>query len=90
MATPVGSGETTNSYDGVAAAQSGTMQDDQSSTLQTTIVGPGTITFYWETVGQDDNFDLEFVINGVGKDDIGSQTGWAPGTRFRLPRAPTS
>jgi hypothetical protein len=41
-----------------------------SSVLQTTIVGPGTLTFYWETLGQADEFDLEFDTNGVYMDDM--------------------
>jgi hypothetical protein len=76
-------GETTNSYDGVSAAQSGAMQDGDSSVLQTTIVGPGTLTFYWETLGHADEFDLEFDTNGVYLDDIGAQTGWSLDT-FQL------
>jgi hypothetical protein len=76
-------GETTNSYDGVSAAQSGAMQDGDSSVLQTTIVGPGTLTFYWETLGQADEFDLEFDNNGSDMDDIPAQTGWSQDT-FQL------
>ena len=76
-------GQTTNSYDGVSAAQSGAMQDEQSSVLQTTIVGPGTVTFYWETLGQDDEFDLEFDANGDYVNDITAQTGWSQQT-FQL------
>src|ERR1700722_3677506 len=76
-------GETTNSFDGVSAAQSGAMQDGDSSVLQTTNVGPGTLTFYWETLGQADEFDLEFDTNGVYMDDIEAQTGWSQDT-FQL------
>ena len=76
-------GETTNSFDGVSAAQSGAMQDEDSSVLQTTIVGPGTVTFYWETLGQADEFDLEFDANGDYVDDIPAQTGWSQDT-FQL------
>lgn len=76
-------GETTNSFDGVSAAQSGAMPDGDSSVLQTTIVGPGTLTFFWETLGQADEFDLEFGTNGVYLDDIGAQTGWTQDT-FQL------
>jgi hypothetical protein len=90
-------GETTNSYDGVSAAQSGAMQDGDSSVLQTTIVGPGTMTFYWETLGQADEFDLEFDANGDYVDDIGAQTGWSQetfqlsaGTNFLMWNATTS
>ncbi len=76
-------GETTNSFDGVSAAQSGAMQDGNSSVLQTSIVGPGTLTFYWETLGQADEFDLKFDINGSDFDDIPAQTGWTQDT-FQL------
>ncbi len=76
-------GETATSFDGVSAAQSGAMSDEESSVLQTTMVGPGTVTFYWETVGQADEFDLEFDANGDYVNDIGSQTGWSQQT-FQL------
>ena len=77
-------GETTNSFDSVSAAQSGAMPDNDSSVLQTTIVGPGTLTFYWETLGQTDEFDLEIDTNGSYADDIGAQIGWTQDT-FQLP-----
>ncbi len=38
--------ETNISNDGVSAVQSGSLLDSQTSTLQTTVTGPGTITFY--------------------------------------------
>ncbi|HEY3761597.1 MAG TPA: kelch repeat-containing protein [Verrucomicrobiae bacterium] len=77
-------GEVTNSYDGVSAAQSGILQDGESSILQTTIVGPGTVTFYWETLGEADEFDLEFDNNGSYMDDITAQTSWSQAS-FQLP-----
>ena len=76
-------GETTNTFDGISAAQSGAMLDGESSVLQTTMVGPGTVTFNWETLGQADGFDLEFDNNGIYMDDIVAQTGWKQDT-FQL------
>ena len=57
--------ETTTSYYGGSAAQSGVIANNQSSWLQTTVVGPGNLSFYWK-VSSELNYDfLEFYINGV-------------------------
>jgi alpha-tubulin suppressor-like RCC1 family protein len=39
--------QTNTSHDGIQAAQSGGVANGQSSTLQTTVTGPGTLTFWW-------------------------------------------
>ena len=71
--------ETTNTYSTNAAAmQSGSLQESQSSILQTTVTGPCIITFYWQTTaGNGDDFDLQFQDNGSDVSDIGGQTPWA-------------
>jgi hypothetical protein len=57
--------ETATFYYGGSAAQSGAIADSQSSWLQTTVVGPGKVSFYWK-VSSELNFDfLEFHIDGV-------------------------
>jgi hypothetical protein len=57
--------ETTTYYYGGSAAQSGAIGNNQSSWLQTTVVGPGTLSFYWK-VSSELNYDfLEFYIDGV-------------------------
>jgi hypothetical protein len=68
--------ETTNSYDNVSAVQSGSLLDSQSSIMQTTVTGPGTLTFYWQCMANDDSFDLEFDIDGQYVDDIYEDTPW--------------
>lgn len=40
-------GQTSKSHDGVDAAKSGAIGHSQSSWLQTTVTGPGTLSFYW-------------------------------------------
>lgn len=40
--------QTSTSHDGEAAAQSGDIGDSQSSHLETTVAGPGTLSFYWK------------------------------------------
>jgi hypothetical protein len=69
--------ETTNTYStNAAAAQSGSLQDGQSSVLQTTVTGPCIISFYWQTTAGNDNFDLEFDMDGSYQNDISGQTPW--------------
>ncbi|HEY5909781.1 MAG TPA: hypothetical protein VJA21_04165 [Verrucomicrobiae bacterium] len=41
-------GQTNFSHDGVASAQSGSIGDDQVSTLKAAVRGPGTLRFWWK------------------------------------------
>ena len=80
--------ETTNTYDGVSAAQSGVLTDNTKySSLQTTVTGPGTLTFWWDAA-YNDNFDLEFDIDGgygiFTDDDDYSGNEWTQDT-FTIP-----
>jgi hypothetical protein len=69
--------ETTNTYStNAAAAQSGSLQENQTSLLQATVTGPGILSFYWQTAANNDDFDLEFDMDGSYKNDIGGQTPW--------------
>jgi hypothetical protein len=57
--------ETATYFYGGSAAQSGAIDHSQSSWLQTTVMGPGTVSFYWK-VSSEANYDyLEFYIDGV-------------------------
>ena len=68
--------ESTNTANGAPyAAQSGSVTDDQSSTLSVTVTGPGTLTFYWASEASGD-FDYEFDIDGSYGDDISGYTDW--------------
>ena len=70
--------ETTNTYStNAAAAQSGSLQEGQSSLLQTTVTGPCILSFYWQTAANNgDDFDLEFDMDGGYQNDISGQTPW--------------
>ena len=73
--------ETTNTYNGdPAAARSGSVINSQSSTLSTTVTGPGTLTFYWSSIAEDPNggFNYEFDIDGGWADNITGDTAWQP------------
>ena len=64
-------------YDGVDCAESGAIDGDQESVLQTTITNnPGTLTFWWK-VSSETNFDyLEFSIVGVLTNVISGVVDW--------------
>ena len=71
--------ETTNTHNGApAAAQSGSVIDSQSSTLYTTVTGPGTLTFCWSSIAEDPNngFNYEFDMDGGWANNISGDTSW--------------
>jgi hypothetical protein len=53
------------SHDGTDAAASGNIAESQESWMETTVAGPGSLSFWW-SVSSDLNFDwLEFYVDGV-------------------------
>src|ERR1019366_6777917 len=50
--------ETTTTHDGVSAADSGSVHSSGTSTLQTTVTGPGTLTFWWTNPSFDNRLSL--------------------------------
>ncbi|MBI5634635.1 MAG: hypothetical protein HZA15_14290 [Nitrospirae bacterium] len=58
-------GQASVSHDGVDAAQSGDIVNNQSTWMQTTVVGPATLSFWWK-VSSEGSFDfLRFYMDGV-------------------------
>ncbi len=69
-------GQTTVTRDGVDAAQSGAITHNQESWMQTTVTGPGTISFWWK-VGSESNFDwLEFNVGSTRMNRISGNVDW--------------
>lgn len=65
-----------NTHDGVDAARSGAIGDDGESWIQTTVTGPGTLSFWWN-VSSEAGWDyLEFLIDDNWQDDISGDWGW--------------
>jgi len=65
-------------HDEAAAAQSGSVGHNQQSVLQTTVVGPGTLTFWWK-VSSELGYDfLRFYIDTfyTPKASISGETEW--------------
>ena len=44
------------------------------------MIGPGIISFWWQTAANDSNFDLEFDVDGGYYDDISQNTSWTRDT----------
>ena len=58
-------GQNNTYYYGGDAAQSGVITHNQNTYMQTTVTGPGTLTFYWK-VSSETNFDfMRFYIDGI-------------------------
>src|SRR5262249_45765142 len=75
-------GLTFTTHDGVAAGQAGPVQDGQSSRLSTTVVGPGTLTF-WSKVSSQTNADyLNFSIDGILQAGISGNVDWEQKTFY--------
>lgn len=67
---------TSPSYDGIDAARSGVIDDEQTSAIGASFIGPGTLSFWWK-VSSEFNADIYvFFVNGELIDWISGETGW--------------
>lgn len=72
--------QTMESFDGADAAQSGPLDFFQSNYLETTVQGPGTLSFRWKSASPDDEGYLQFLVNGVDMDELSGDSGWVENT----------
>jgi hypothetical protein len=72
-------GQTTNTHDGVDAAQSGAPTFTQTNWIETSVVGPASLSFWWK-VSSKTQFDRIFClyINGAEMAKIYGGTDWQP------------
>jgi hypothetical protein len=63
-------------HDGVDAGQSGTVADNQESWLETSVTGPGTLTFWWKVSSQAGSDRLRFNINGSQQSSLNGEVDW--------------
>ncbi len=68
--------QTTTTHDGEDAAQSGDIGDSQETYFETTVSGPGTISFYWQVASEADYDYLRFYIDDEQADSISGTTSW--------------
>ncbi len=68
-------------HDGADAAESGTIGSSQESWVETSVIGPGTLSFWWKVSSESNIFGfggdvLEFVADGVVRSNILGEVAW--------------
>jgi hypothetical protein len=84
VGSPAWEGQTILSHDGVDAAASGAIADSAAVTIQTTVTGPGTISFWWKVSSELTNDYLKFFISGYQQMKISGEVDWQLQT-FNVP-----
>ncbi len=74
--TPPWLGQIAVTHDGIDAARSGTIAHDKSVSMQTTVVGPGTLSFWWKVSCETNNDRLRLYINGSERARISGEVDW--------------
>lgn len=69
-------GQTSVFSSGSSSAQSGVIADSKSSWLQTSVTGPGTLSFKWKVSSEEGCDVLRLVIDGSSAAMISGETGW--------------
>ena len=69
-------GERSVTHDGSDAAASGSTPDGGKSYVQTTVTGPGAISFWWKVSSEEDFDFLKVSSDGVALASISGETGW--------------
>jgi Immunoglobulin domain/Divergent InlB B-repeat domain/Immunoglobulin I-set domain len=77
-------GQTSISHDGSDAAQSGAIISGQESWLETTLSGPGLLTFWWKVSCESGQDYLNFLTGGVTNASLSGEVDWVPRS-FILP-----
>ena len=68
--------QTADTLDGSDIAISGLIDDDQQTWIETTVTGPGNLSFYWKVSSEPDFDILNFSINGDIQEQISGSTDW--------------
>ncbi|HMJ88732.1 MAG TPA: immunoglobulin domain-containing protein, partial [Candidatus Acidoferrum sp.] len=69
-------GQSVLTHDGVDAARSGAITNSQTTSIETTVSGPGTLTFWWKVSSEESNDRLMFLTNGVEQLRISDEVDW--------------
>ena len=82
--------ETATSHDLTNAVQSGSIGTNQSSWIETTVTGPGTISFWWKVSSASGHDFLRFMLDGQEQPgSISGSVGWQLES-FAVPGASTN
>ncbi len=76
--------QSVTAHDAVAAGRSGTITHSQQSYVETTVEGPGILSFWWK-VSSESGYDfLKFLTNGTVRSSISGTVNWQQMT-FNIP-----
>ena len=76
--------QTNITYDGIDAARSGLITNNQQSWLQTQVIGPALVSFYWK-VSSENGYDyLRFAVNGAEVTNTSGKVEWKA-VSYQLP-----
>lgn len=78
--------QTTVTTDGIDAAQSGAIGDNQATWIQTTVTGPGTVSFWWKVSTEPllSTDSLKFYVDDNELSNIYSGNGLVTTNNFNL------
>ena len=82
-------GQTNTSHDGLAAVQSGAITNNRTCILQTTLAGPGTLTFWWRVLSQTNSDVLALTVGGLTQASISGEVDWQQQTIYLGPGSQT-
>ena len=69
--------QTDESHDGLHAARSGAIGDNESTWIETTVIGSGTLSFWWRVSSEGGADVLDFLVDGqMVKSISGTKNGW--------------
>jgi len=68
--------QNTITHDGVAAAKSGTLTNNQSSTVRTVLQGPGSLSFWWKLSAAVGSDNLSLIVDGATITNITGSVDW--------------
>ena len=69
-------GDTSLSHDGTDAAHSGPVKHGLNSWLQTTVSGPGSLSFWWKASTELNGDPVTFYLDGVVQQSISGEVDW--------------
>jgi hypothetical protein len=69
-------GQTNVTHDGSGAGRSGSVADSQLTSMQTTVNGPGSLSFWWKVSSETNQDLLIFFTNGVELARISGEVDW--------------
>ncbi|MTK64581.1 MAG: M6 family metalloprotease domain-containing protein, partial [Methanobacterium sp.] len=64
------------SHDGLDSAQAGFINDNQKTWIQTTVTGPGIVSFWWKVSSELNKDRLVFAIDGINQTSISGDVDW--------------